>query len=1006
MIRLALPLCLALLASACPAADNLLPNGDFARGLDGWWYTQDATLQAAVVATDAPGCTKAARLVARPKPGAKPWDVALAASVPAPVSAGSVIVVAAWLRGPDGCPVTISVQLSQPPYSNFATQTVTPGAAWREVRVTATAPRDLAARELGLSFHLGTQAGTTEVAGVRVSTANLRPPGLVPFVLPWDDAAGSATNVAGWLPKPAGRDGQVVARDGHLYTGNRRFRVLGTNICAGAAFAAHEVAEKAAARLAKFGINCVRWHHMDSGWARPTMMADDRRHIAPAAVERFDYFFAQCKRQGIYSDINLHVSREYPGMPKWPRMPEFYKGVDLFYPPMVEMQREYARELLTHVNPYTKLAYTDDPAVAFIEINNENGLISQWQWGSLDAMPALYADELTRQWNTWLAGRYRDEAAWRAAWVPQASQLGAELLRGEAAAWTLERTGGGQGTATSGGTAPGNQPATRIEVTAVDGEGWHVQYHQAGLKVTGGQAYTLTFQARAEPARSISVDCRLAHAPWTTLWETNLNLTPTWRTYQLVITPAAADDNARVSFGNLGAKTGRVELAGVSFRPGGSYALREGDAWGRVAWVRHEDYSGLPPAMKQDWMRFMWETEERYWTGLARFIKDELKAKALVFGSAAGFSPALVQAQLDVVDGHAYWQHPHFPGQPWDQNNWVVNNQPMAGVRGGANLAHLAGTRVFGKPYLVTEYNHPAPNTYNAEAFVLMAAYAALQDWDGFFSFDYHSSVEGWDGQKISGFFSMDRHPTQMATLPAAAALFLRGDVSAPAQRLAARATRELALDLVAKHGSFVGLSAFGVPGAAVLQRPIGLSLDGATAARVEPAAGPTVVSDNGELTWDSSVQPGRVVINTPRSQGLIGNTTGGPLKLAGADLVPGPNLQQWACLLLTALDGADLTAPGRILITAAGYCENTGMGWQNAEKNTVGSNWGVAPSLVEVIPAVIRLKVPAARVKAWALDERGQRQGELAVRDEDGRATIAIGPAGRTVWYEVVIGP
>ena len=44
------------------------------------------------------------------------------------------------------------------------------------------------------------------------------------------------------------------------------------------------------------------------------------------------------------------------------------------------LQKDYARLLLTHVNPYTQLASKDDPAVAMLEINNEvtlkNGLSS------------------------------------------------------------------------------------------------------------------------------------------------------------------------------------------------------------------------------------------------------------------------------------------------------------------------------------------------------------------------------------------------------------------------------------------------------------------------------------------------------------------------------------------------------------------------------------------------------------------------------------------------------
>ena len=66
---------------------------------------------------------------------------------------------------------------------------------------------------------------------------------------------------------------------------------------------------------------------------------------------------------------------------------------------------------------------------------------------------------------------------------------------------------------------------------------------------------------------------------------------------------------------------------------------------------------------------------------------------------------------------------------------WDVKNEPMAGAPDGGTLPGLAAQRVAGKPFLCTEYNHPAPNTYSAETFPLLCAFAALQDWDGVFAF-------------------------------------------------------------------------------------------------------------------------------------------------------------------------------------------------------------------------------------------------------------------------------
>src|SRR3954451_1325936 len=197
---------------------------------------------------------------------------------------------------------------------------------------------------------------------------------------------------------------------------------------------------------------------------------------------------------------------------------------------------------------------------------------------------------------------------------------------------------------------------------------------------------------------------------------------------------------------------------------------------------------------------------------MSQFIKGDLGAKSLVLGSATGFSPWPVQAMLDVVDAHAYWQHPHFPGRQWDMNNWTVKNESMAGREDGGTLPGLALRRVAGKPFIVTEYNHASPNTYSSEAFLEVMAVAALQDWDGVFAFAYCHRLNDWDTKRLTSFFDIDQHPTKMATLPAALALFLRGDMASPGPAAVAEITDAAAVESVRTGGSWVDAKAYGVP--------------------------------------------------------------------------------------------------------------------------------------------------------------------------------------------------
>jgi hypothetical protein len=756
---------------------------------------------------------------------------------------------------------------------------------------------------------------------------------LFPFVLPWDDA--SPGFVSASPDKPAGARGFVVARDGHLYAGDKRIRFWGVNVCFSGAFPERADAEKIAARMAKFGVNCVRFHHMDTSVAPNGILQKDKRTLDPAQLEKLDYFIAQLKANGVYANLNLHVGRVYPGLPTWESMPHYHKGVDNFHPPMIEMQKEYARDLLTHLNPYTKTRYVDEPAVAFIEINNENGLFREWYDTGLEEIPAVIADEFSRQWNDWLKQKYADTAALRRAWNDGEQPLGAEML---ARKWNLEQHGGAKANLTK------TNDALCLAITATGKENWHVQLSQSGLAVKRGQTYTISFRAKADAPRKLSVGISQTNNPWRSLAHASVRLTREWQTFTLPVSPDADEPNARYIFSGLGLEKCAVHLADLSLKPGGILGLRDGESLGNISWFAKNKFATRSVAAQRDWIHFLWDTETRYWTGMSRFVKDELKARSLVLGTQLGYSPPGVQSQLDVVDIHSYWQHPHFPGRPWDMGNWTVKNVSMAAARDGGTLPRLIGGRVPGKPYICTEYNHPAPNVYNSEGFLMIAATAAREDWDGVFAFAYNHSAD-WNSRRIRSFFDVDQHPTQMATFPAAAAMFCSGNVPAAPTPPAA--------------------------------------LDPAETREKMRTAGPWSLWKS--PTWEQT--NGVFTVAAPRAKVVVGFARGHSFDLGdGVRVAPAT---EWFAISLTE------KSPHRWLVTATGYAENTGMGWKNAEKTTVGRDWGKAPSLVEGIAATITL--PGA-VKVWALDERGQRKTEAPVRD----GVIEIGPQFQTLWYEV----
>jgi hypothetical protein len=845
---------------------------------------------------------------------------------------------------------------------------------------------------------------------------------LFPFVLPWDDASTGITNLSAHLHRPAGGKGFVVARDGHLFAGKERIRFFGVNMAFGGNFPTHADTEKIAARMAKFGINCVRFHHMDTSIAPDGILQKDRRTLDPESLDRLDYFITELKKNGIYANLNLHVGNQYPGMPKWEGAPNYFKGVDNFYPPMIEQQRDFARALLTHTNPYTKISYANEPAVAFIEINNENGLVMEWNNGSCDDMPDPYAAEFRQQWNEWLRKKYGTGETLKESWNQGVEPLGTELVSADLENWKqrwfLEQNGGAKAEArtsqleartlpgklaNAGNENPENISALQITVSQPGAESWHVQFSQSGLKMEEGKTCTVSFFAKADKPRKLSVNLSQAHEPWKVLASTTTQLTSSWQHVRFPLVANASDDNARLSFSNLGSETGEVFLADISLRRGGIGSLRVGEALGSVDIFRKKDIGQRTTLAQRDWHRFLFDTEAIYWPEMARFIKSELKAHGLVLGTASGFSPWPVQAMLDVVDAHSYWQHPHFPRRQWDMGDWTVKNESMAGQPDGGAIPAVALRRVAGKPFIVTEYNHAAPNSYSSEAFLEICAVGALQDWDGIFAFAYSHRRDQWDTKRVTSFFDIDQHPTKMATLPAALSLFYRADIQPPAKASIAQVTMDGAIDSIRKGSSWVDGRAYGIRTQEIFQRPLAMRIGSEEKRASSPPLDSKVIrSDNGHLTWDTSAR--RMLISSPRSAGVVGNIRPGEtIDLGEVTIIPGSTAQDWATINLTVIDGATFKTAKRILITATGTTENTGMTWKNPEKSTVGKDWGKAPSLVEGIAAKISLPL-LKNAKAWTLDERGQRKTDVPIEQTNSRTQVELSPAKQTLWWELEV--
>ena len=178
------------------------------------------------------------------------------------------------------------------------------------------------------------------------------------------------------LDAPAGKHGFLKSEEGRFrFEDGTPARFWGTNLVASNVFCTHEQADRLAERLSKMGVNLLRLHHMDAQWSTPNIFGNgaSTRKLDPVQIEKVDYLVSALKKRGIYVYLDLLVHRGFtPGDGVEDHPPELGgKQIGFFAPKLIDLQKEYATQWMEHVNPYTGLAYKNEPAIAGSEFINE-----------------------------------------------------------------------------------------------------------------------------------------------------------------------------------------------------------------------------------------------------------------------------------------------------------------------------------------------------------------------------------------------------------------------------------------------------------------------------------------------------------------------------------------------------------------------------------------------------------------------------------------------------------
>jgi hypothetical protein len=837
------------------------------------------------------------------------------------------------------------------------------------------------------------------------------PPGWLVFpVSPYLSSEKSLASV-GFLNEGKA-DSRISIKGAHYVNEEgERVRFFGSNVCFASAFPSKEVAPMVAERMRQLGFNMLRFHHMDNRhiWNKEQTALD------PEQLDRLHWFLFQLKERGIYANINLHVSRNYPGMrdykfPAKPRTFVYGKVLDKFFEPYIALQEEYASMLLESVNPYTKLRLADDPMVAVVEINNENTLMNMSIAGLDIIRDKDLGQALQAQWGQWLAKKYPNLDAVLAQWNSGCDGVGAEMLSNGGFAdgetgWSFEgRKEGACEVAVD--VAKG---VCRLDMTQLGAVAWAYQVHYPGLPLRPLQAYTVRFRARSESERRLNVCLRMAHAPWDVYTaQIPVQLSAEWQDYEVVLGTGGLPPDAqhRLSF-NLGDAIGSVEFAQISLREGAD--PKDFGKPSSFADLQLPERAS-PDLLWKDFRRFLYETECAYVQRMRRYLREKIGVTAPIVDTQASYGGLygfLRESRLsDYIDMHSYWQHPVFPNRPWDGNDWYIGNTPMSASSRGGTLSGLARWRHPDMPYSLSEYDHATPNEHQSEMFPMLGSFAAYQDWDALYQFCWEIQDSPETLPRLKGYFDMAYNPAKSLLSPFAALVFRRGWVAPAAEQVLLEIPEEL-LESRLPYG-FPGPSSAldGYPGNALFTARLGT--------RVVPGDGPVRVNKSSEaitagtpwetpqISWTNpSEGSGRYAVNAPQIRMITGQFAADSEQQLGDVRFRFQSTEQdTVTAALAALDEQPLAQSRRMLLCVVSKIGNSGMEWDEARR-TVAGHWGKAPTIAAGVPFTLLLP-GEAKPTVRALNPAGEPIAEIPVTGQAGRWEIRTDPAQSSLWFAI----
>ena len=348
--------------------------------------------------------------------------------------------------------------------------------------------------------------------------------------------------------------------------------------------------------------------------------------------------------------------------------------------------------------------------------------------------------------------------------------------------------------------------------------------------------------------------------------------------------------------------------------------------------------------------------ESAQWTALAADLR-RIGLKAPIAGGShwRRDPPEYVAAQtadgLDLIDDRLFWSAP-----PWAK----PDRRSIVRSLSGGLVPAAARKRRSDRPYVVGQWCDHTEGAwawpFESADLLLAARTASAADWDAlvrrgvfFYPKVWGSAATGTGG--VDDFYHVPEVingiPPVYALLPHAASIVLRGQQAADGPTTPGRRAAD------AGHAP--------VPG------------------------------------WE--MQAGRLVLETPFTQGLAGWSVGRPAR-CGSIAVESDT--PFAAIVATSMGPEPIAAANRLLVTAVAQVEPTGLLWVDEWRREVASP-GRPPLLREPVRARLAWKRPGT-IRAFALDDSGKRTHPIDLETTADGVRLEIDGRSSQFHYELVV--